>query len=127
MDLKTPEARERKGMSNPPDQLQSNLRPLFTLVGIFFINFLSRIVLAPLLVAIEKELRLSHEEAGFLFLLISLGYSLSMFGSGILSSKVIHRKVIFASALGLGITLLAISLCRNLLTLQLGWFLLGPG
>ena len=52
----------------------SNIPALLFMAGIFFINFLSRIILAPLLPAIETDLHIGHGEAGAFFLLISLGY-----------------------------------------------------
>jgi MFS family permease len=107
------------------ETLQSRLGPVFFLTSIFFLNFLSRIILAPLLVTIEKELHLSHEEAGVLFLLISVGYSLSLIGSGHFSSRVVHRKAIFISALGVGATLLVLSLCHGLWPIRGGLFLMG--
>jgi NNP family nitrate/nitrite transporter-like MFS transporter len=35
---------------------------LLFLVGIFFLSFISRIILAPLLPTIEKDLKIGHEE-----------------------------------------------------------------
>jgi MFS transporter, NNP family, nitrate/nitrite transporter len=107
------------------ETLRSQLGGVFSLTSIFFINFLSRVILAPLLVTIEKELKLSHEQAGVLFLLISGGYSLSLLGSGYLSSRLIHRKAIFVSTLALGLTLLALSVAQNLWSIRLGLFILG--
>jgi len=48
--------------------------PLLLLTSIFFVNFLARILLAPLMPAVESDLGLSHAEAGSFFLLVSLGY-----------------------------------------------------
>lgn len=107
------------------DTLQSKLGPAFFLTSIFFVNFLSRVILAPLLVTIEKELHLDHQEAGILFLLISVGYSLALFGSGHLSSRLVHRKTIFLSTLGLGITLLGLSVSHSLWSIRSALFLLG--
>ena len=61
---------------------RSYIGPILFLAGIFFLNFLGRIILAPLLPTIEKDLSLGHSEAGSLFLLISLGYFISLLGSG---------------------------------------------
>lgn len=105
--------------------LGSNLPQLFFLAGIFFLNFFSRIIFAPLLPTIEQELHLGHKEAGVLFLLTSVGYSLALFGSGHFSSRVVHRKTIFFSTLGLGATLFALSVSHNPWTIRLDLFLLG--
>src|SRR3989304_6501577 len=59
-----------------PMAAQSFLRqvgPVVFLVIIFFLNFVSRMILAPLLPTIEKELAISHGQAGFFFFLISAG------------------------------------------------------
>ncbi len=108
-----------------PEFIRSNLGPLSFLTGIFFINFLSRVVLAPLLVTMEKELHLGHQEAGGLFLLMSIGYSLALLSSGHLSSRIVHQKTIFLSALGLGICLLTLSVSQSLWSIRLNLFLLG--
>ena len=57
--------------------LKSTMGPIFLLTGIFLLNFLSRVILAPLLPTIERDLEVGHGEAGSLFLLISLGYFVS--------------------------------------------------
>jgi predicted MFS family arabinose efflux permease len=44
--------------------------PVVFLAVIFFINFIARIILAPLLPTIEKELGISHGQAGSFFFLI---------------------------------------------------------
>jgi NNP family nitrate/nitrite transporter-like MFS transporter len=105
--------------------LRFNLGPLFYLTGIFFLNFISRIVLSPLLITVEKDLRLGHKEAGFLFLLTSLGYSLAALISGFLSSRVSHRKTIFISTVGAGGILLLLTLSQTVWIIQLLFFLLG--
>jgi hypothetical protein len=40
------------------------LGPVVFLAVIFFINFIARIILAPLLPAIERELEISHAQSG---------------------------------------------------------------
>ena len=122
-----PDLKDQSAASPPiaPGILRSQLGGVFSLTSIFFINFLSRVILAPLLVTIEKELKLSHEQAGVLFLLISAGYSLALFCSGYLSSRLVHRKAIFFSSLTLGLTMLALSVSKNLWSIRLGLFILG--
>lgn len=108
-----------------PEPLAKSNGPLYSLTSIFFLNFLSRVVLAPLLVAIEKEFHLGHHEAGFLIFIVSSGYSLSLLFSGFLSSRIVHRQTIFFSSLGLGISLLALSLSHTLWQIRFLLFLLG--
>jgi len=52
--------------------------PVVFLVVIFFINFIARVILSPLLPTIEKELGISHGEAGSFFFLISAGYVIAL-------------------------------------------------
>ena len=77
--------------------------PLLLLTSIFFVNFLARIVLAPLMPGIESDLEISHAEAGSLFLVISLGYFVSLLGSGFISSRLTHKRTIILSAMVLGL------------------------
>ncbi len=104
---------------------RSQVSPILLLTGIFFINFLARIILAPLLPAIEKDLGLGHGEAGSLFLLISIGYFISLLGSGFVASRLMHRRTIILSATAIGIALLGISLSSSLAGIRLGLILLG--
>src|SRR5262249_22803417 len=55
--------------------------PVFFLTVLFLINFIARIILSPLLPTIEKELGISHGEAGSFFFLISAGYVIALLGS----------------------------------------------
>jgi NNP family nitrate/nitrite transporter-like MFS transporter len=101
------------------------ITPLLLLTSIFFINFLARIVLAPLMPSVESDLAISHAEAGSLFLTISLGYFFSLLGSGFISSRLTHKQTIILSALTLGLALLSTSLCSALWSMRLGVFMLG--
>jgi len=44
------------------------------LTSIFLLNFMGRIILSPLMPAVEKDLGLGHGEAGSFFLMISFDY-----------------------------------------------------
>ncbi len=98
---------------------------LLYLSAIHFLNVLSRIVLAPLMPAIEGDLNIGHGEAGSLFLFISLGYSAGLLGSGFLSSRFTHRRTITFSSITVGGSLLAVSLSDTLWGIQSGLILLG--
>src|SRR3990172_9067274 len=87
----------------------SQVGPVVLLVVIFFLNFVSRMILAPLLPTIEKELVISHGQAGFFFFVISAGYLAGLLLSGFLSSRSTHRSAITASGAGVGGSLLALS------------------
>ncbi|KPK25531.1 MAG: protein NarK, partial [Nitrospira bacterium SG8_3] len=101
------------------------LGPILLLTAIFFLNFIARIMLAPLMPTIEKDLGVGHGEAGSLFLFISSGYFISLLGAGLLSSQLTHRKTIVLSATTVGIALLGISLSDSLWAIRLGLFMLG--
>jgi len=95
------------------------------ITSVFFLNFLSRIALAPLMPAIEKDLGLDHSDAGLFFFLISSGYLIGLLGSGFLSSRVTHRKTIVVSSLGVGGALVGIALSQNLWVMRIGLLLMG--
>jgi NNP family nitrate/nitrite transporter-like MFS transporter len=106
---------------------KSQLGPLMFLVGIFMLTFLSRIILAPLLPAVEKSLGISHAQSGALFLYVSLGYFVSLFSSGFLSSRLGHRRTIIISALAVGLVLVGLTQAASLAVLNLGAFFIGVG
>ena len=58
-------------ISEDQETFSARLRPLLLLTSIFFVNFLSRIILAPLMPGVESDLAISHADAGSFFLLIS--------------------------------------------------------
>jgi MFS transporter, NNP family, nitrate/nitrite transporter len=68
---------------------KAHLFPIFFLTAIFFLNFLSKIILAPLLPTVELDLGISHGEAGSLFLLISAGYFVALPASGFVSARIL--------------------------------------
>ncbi len=101
------------------------LWPLLFLVGIFMLTFLSRVILAPLLPAVEKSLGISHAQSGALFLYVSLGYFVSLFSSGLVSSRLGHRRTIIISALAVGLVLIGLTQAASLAVLNLGAFFIG--
>ncbi|MCF8145882.1 MAG: MFS transporter [Deltaproteobacteria bacterium] len=103
----------------------SQLAPILFLTTIFFLNFIGRIVFAPLLSSIETDLGLVHAEAASFFFLTSVGYFISLLCSGFLSSRLNHRKTILLSALSVGMALLGLSICNSLWTVRVTLFLLG--
>lgn len=103
----------------------SQLRPILLLTTIFLLNFVGRIVFAPLLPSIEADLGIAHAEAGSFFLVTSAGYFIALLGSGFVSSRLHHRKTIILSGLSVGAALIGVSLCSSLWTVRLALFLLG--
>ncbi len=74
---------------------------------------------------LEKDLGISHGEAGSLFLLISLGYLISLLGAGFLSSRLTHRRTIILSATAVGVALMGVSLGKSLWGIRFGLLILG--
>jgi len=104
---------------------RSRLGPLLLLTSIFFVNFLSRITLAPLLPRVESDLDLSHVEAGSLFFMISLGYFTTLLASGFIASHLSHKRTIIFSSLAVGIALLFTAFSSGLWGMRLGLIALG--
>ena len=87
---------------------------MLILVGIFYLNFVARVAMAPLLPLVETELGLGHGEAGSLFFFIAVGYGLGLLGSGFISSRLIHRHTITLSTLAVGGSTLFVSLSTSI-------------
>ena len=104
---------------------RAQVSPVFFLAGLFFLNFASRIILSPLLPTIEKELAISHSQAGFFFFLSSGGYLVGLLSSGVLTSRSSHRLAISASLAGVGIALLTIAAATSLWLIECGLMVLG--
>jgi predicted MFS family arabinose efflux permease len=100
---------------------------LLILTSIFFMNFIARIILAPLLPKVEADLGLTHGAAGSLFLLISLGYFIVLLGSGFVAARLTHKRTIVLSSLVLGVALLGTCFGRGLWGMRLGLLALGMG
>ena len=99
--------------------------PLLFLAGIFFLNFISRIILSPLMPTVEADLKIGHDEAGSFFFLISLGYCLGLLASGFVSSHLHHSKTILLSSMAAGGALIAVSISHNLWPIRLELVVLG--
>jgi MFS transporter, NNP family, nitrate/nitrite transporter len=121
--LKKSLAGSRVGAANKP--FSPDLRPVFFLALIFFINFIGRMILSPLLPTIEKELAISHGQAGSLFFLMSAGYVVGLLGSGFFAARSNHKITIVVSSAGVGFALLGISLSNSLWTMRAGLLCVG--
>jgi NNP family nitrate/nitrite transporter-like MFS transporter len=115
----------KKELKDNSDSFSAQLKPLMVLTSIFGVNFAARIIYAPLMPEIEKDLNISHGEAGSLFLLISIGYFISLTGSGWVAAHLTHRKTITLSSMALGLALIGTAFSNNLWTIRLSLFMLG--
>ena len=113
------------GKKNPENSFFNNLGALLILTSIFFFNFVSRITPAPLIPRMGKDLNLTHADAGTLFFMISLGYFITLIGSGFVSSRFNHKRTIIISNTTLGFALIGTSFCTGPWTLRLGLFVVG--
>lgn len=104
---------------------RSRIGPILLLASIFFLNFLGRIVIAPLLPAIEADLSISHAQAGSLILITTTGYFVTVIGSGFVSSWISHRKTIILSAFTAALALAGVSMSQDFLSLRVSLLLLG--
>jgi MFS transporter, NNP family, nitrate/nitrite transporter len=116
---------ERIVIASDAQSLRTQLGPVVFLTVIFLLNFVSRIILSPLLPTIEKELGISHSQAGFLFFLSSSGYLAGLLSSGLLMPRWTHRSAIVVSVAGLGVAMLTIAAASSLLLMGCG--LIGIG
>jgi MFS transporter, NNP family, nitrate/nitrite transporter len=99
--------------------------PVIFVTAIFYLNFTSRVILAPLLPVIEADLGIGHGEAGSLFLYIACGSGVGLLGSGFVSSRLTHRTIITLTILLVGMTLTAIALSNSLGVMRAGLVLMG--
>lgn len=116
-------------MGVPPPADGESFRPslgrLFLLTLVFFMNFMARIVPAPLMPAIEQDLGISHAEAGSLFLILSGGYFITLMGSGFVSARLTHRRTMVLSIVCAGGALLATAGSEGVWGVRVGLFLTG--
>jgi NNP family nitrate/nitrite transporter-like MFS transporter len=98
---------------------------LLFLTAIFFVNFIARIILSPLMPVIEADLKLDHAQAGILFLLIASGYFVTLMASGYLSSRLGHKHTIALSTATVGIALVATAFSPSLWGIRLGLLIMG--
>jgi len=120
-------------MTSPEDKtslksgatFRSCILPILFITALFFLNFIARIIPAPLLPTIESDLGIGHGQAGSLFLIISAGYFITLMGSGFFSSRFSHKKTIVLSAVALGLALVTTSFCTRLWAFRVGLLFIG--
>jgi NNP family nitrate/nitrite transporter-like MFS transporter len=114
---------------NSPDKgamtLTSALPHLLLLAAIFFATFLARILLAPLLPAIQSELSFDSRSAGSLFFVLSGGYFVSLLSTSYLAARLQHRTLIIVSCFGLSLALATGAAVTTVRGLHATAFLLG--
>ncbi len=111
----------------PYQSFDKVLPAILFITSIFLLNFTSRIIFAPLLPFIEQDLHLSHTGSGSFFLIISIGYCLSILASGFFSSSLSHKGAIVLSSVVTGSILCLLPFCESLSMFRLTLFCLGLG
>jgi MFS transporter, NNP family, nitrate/nitrite transporter len=102
-----------------------SLLSLSLLVGIFYVNFVSRIAVAPLLPVIRTDLGLGLTKAGSLFLLMATGYCTGLFTSGFVTARLSHRRTILLSAGVMGVAMIALSQTASITGMYLSLIIAG--
>ena len=97
-----------------PESFREKMGLTVTLAWLFYLGFISRILFAPLMPEIEKDLGLTHGEAGTLFLMISIGFLLAPISSGLISSRINHLGTLKVSAVLVGVSLFACSFVKSM-------------
>lgn len=83
------------------------------LTWLFYLTFVSRIIMAPMMPAIEADLGISHAQAGAVFLFIAIGFLMAPAVSGFLNSTFNHRAALSVSNIAVGAALLFFSLLQS--------------
>lgn len=109
----------------PPYDFSRAFPWLVFVTGLFFINFLTRVIFSPLMLDIEEDLAIHHAQAGRLYLFFSVGYAVSLFASGFISTRIRHRLVISVSAVAGGAAFIGIAMARTYFELSLGLLAFG--
>jgi NNP family nitrate/nitrite transporter-like MFS transporter len=108
-----------------PEPFGARAGSVFFIAALFFLNFMARFIFAPLMPFVEDELHITHAQAGSLFLFISSGFAVAQFGSGLVSSRLTHRKTLILSATTVGLALLGLGFVRSLSGIRLALIILG--
>jgi NNP family nitrate/nitrite transporter-like MFS transporter len=114
-----------------PDQRVQEIGPeretfsILFLASIFFLSHNGRSITGPLLPSLEFDLGLSHAQCGVLFVFLFLGYVVALLGSGFAAALIGHRRTIILSAVGVGVTLMAVAGSHSLWALRMGLITVG--
>jgi NNP family nitrate/nitrite transporter-like MFS transporter len=93
----------------------------------FWLGFLARILMGPLMVPITRDLAASNTEAGGFVLLVGLGATVGLLSSGFISRFLTHRLTISLALLGMGVGALLSGTADTLFAFQASLFAMGAG
>ncbi|MFC1821022.1 MFS transporter [Thermodesulfobacteriota bacterium] len=95
--------------------------------SLWFLNFSSRTVISPLLPIIEDELAINHTLAGSLFLYVSVGFTISVFLSGIISKHIGYKRSIISGYIILVLVLICFRYVETYFYFTIISFFIGLG
>jgi NNP family nitrate/nitrite transporter-like MFS transporter len=98
---------------------------LLFLSSLWFLNFVGRTILSPVLPLIEDEFLISHAKASSIFIFLSIGYGISIFFSGLLSGTFGYRKSIIVSLLITALMFFLIPVVKVFVALYAFAFIIG--
>ena len=119
------ERAEPSGASQARDGLGRVLPPILFLTLIFFIHFLARQLLGPMLPAMERDLGISHAVSGLFILVMGVGFFLSQLTAAFLTARFGYRVCIVISLWGAAGAMAGVGLVGSVRALFVGFFLLG--
>ncbi|QGY39051.1 MFS transporter [Pseudodesulfovibrio cashew] len=111
--------------TSSPRPFSSALPAVIFVTSIFFCNFLSRVIFAPLMPVMQVDFDFTHAGAGHLFLALAVGNALGLFVSGLVSRALYHRRTVAFSAMLVGCCALSVPQAGSFWTLLLTVFALG--
>jgi NNP family nitrate/nitrite transporter-like MFS transporter len=110
-----------------PEPFRKKIGIALSLAWLLFLGFVSRVIFAPLMPAIELELGIDHSQAGGLFFMMSMGYMLAPVCSGLISSRINHQGTLKLSVWTIGLALTAFMFVNRLGIMQLLLVVIGLG
>jgi sugar phosphate permease len=108
-----------------PEPLRDKVGIILFIAWLFFLGFVTRVMFAPLMPAIELELGISHGQAGGLFFMMSVGYLLAPLCSGLISSRINHQGTLKLAAWTIGLALIPFLFVRRLWVIRLLLMIIG--
>lgn len=108
-----------------PESFRDRIGLTFFIGWLFYLGFVTRVLFAPLMPAIEQDLGISHSQSGSLFLMISIGYLAAPLCSGLISSKIKHQGTLKMSAWLVGLSLLPFGIVHSLWAVRILLMLIG--
>lgn len=107
--------------------LREAVGPLLLIVLVFLLNFLTRVIPAPLMSELAAELGLNNAQSGAVFLCIAAGNCIGLICNAFVTVRLTHREAIGVSALLMGALLLAAAVSDSLALLLPVTVLVGVG